>query len=154
MTPETIRLVRASFAQIAPVGDVTARLFYDRLFTLDPSIRRLFPEDLGKQKQALMATLKLAVDHLDRPDELVPLVEQLGVRHARYGVQPAHYPLVSSALLWTLEQGLGPAFSSAACEAWVAVYELLATTMQAAAEHAQALPHPESPGGLHRAGAQ
>jgi hemoglobin-like flavoprotein len=154
MTPETIRLVRTSFAQIAPVSDVTASLFYDRLFALDPSIRRLFPEDLGKQKQALMATLKLSVDHLDRPDELAPLVEQLGARHARYGVQPAHYPLVGSALLWTLEQALGPALSSAFREAWVAVYEVLAATMQAAAEHAHPFSHPESPGGLHRARAQ
>ena len=137
MTPEMIRLVRTSFADVVPLGDAAASLFYDRLFTLEPSLRRLFPDDLQQQKRSLMATLQFAVESLDRLDQLVPIVEQLGVRHARYGVQPAHYPVVGSALLWTLEQGLGPAFTPAVRHAWTNVYELLATTMQAAAGRAQ-----------------
>jgi hemoglobin-like flavoprotein len=137
MTPDTIRLVRASFAQVLPISDAAATLFYDRLFTLDPSLRRLFAKDLGQQKRALMATLQVAVEYLDRLDQLVPIVEQLGARHARYGVQAAHYPIVGSALLWTLEQGLGPAFTPAVREAWATVYDVLATTMQAAAERAR-----------------
>ena len=84
-----------------------------------------------------MATLQVAVQYLDRLDELVPIIEQLGVRHARYGVQPAHYPIVGSALLWTLEQRLGAGFTPAVRSAWTTVYELLATRMQAAAERAQ-----------------
>ena len=68
----------------------------------------------------------------------MPIVEQLGLRHAAYGVQTAHYAMVGSALLWTLEQGLGPAFTPAVRSAWSAVYDLLATTMQAAAERARA----------------
>lgn len=138
MTPETIRLVRSTFAQVHPVADLAAGLVYDRLFTLDPSLRRLFAADLERQKHALMATLRLAVEYLDRPDELVPIVEQLGRRHASYGVQAAHYGTVGSALLRTLEQGLGPAFTPAVRSAWTSVYDLLATTMQAAAERAQA----------------
>jgi hemoglobin-like flavoprotein len=113
MTPETIGLVRSSFAEIVPLSDAAAGLFYDRLFTLDPSLRALFPDDLQHQKRALMATLQVAVESLDRLDALVPMVEQLGLRHASYGVQPAHYAVVGSALLWTLEQGLGPAFTPA-----------------------------------------
>jgi hemoglobin-like flavoprotein len=136
MTPETIRLVRSTFAQILPVADLAADLFYDRLFTLDPSLRRLFAADLERQKHALMSTLRVAVEHLDRPDELVPIVEQLGLRHAGYGVQSAHYATVGSALLWTLEQGLGPAFTPDVRAAWTDVYDLLATTMQAAAARA------------------
>jgi nitric oxide dioxygenase len=136
MTPETIRLVRTSFEHVLPVSDLAASLFYDRLFTLDPSLRSLFPDDLENQKRALMATLQLAVGRLDRLDELVPVVQQLGVRHAGYGVQPAHYPTVGSALLWTLEQGLGEAFTPAVRQAWASVYDLLATTMQGAAERA------------------
>ncbi len=140
MMPETIRLVRASFADIAPVSDATVTTFYDRLFTVDPSLRRLFADDLTVQKRALTATLKVAVDGLDRLDELVPVVEQLGIRHARYGVQPADYPLVGGALLWTLEQQLGPKFSPAVRAAWTMVYTLLASTMQAAAERARLEP--------------
>jgi hemoglobin-like flavoprotein len=134
MQPESIRLVRTTFAQIQPV----ANLFYERLFTLDPSLRPLFSADLSQQKHALMATLKVAIEHLDRPDELVPIVERLGVRHVSYGVQPAHYATVGAALLWTLEQGLGTAFTAPVRTAWTAVFELLASTMQAASARGSA----------------
>ena len=140
MTPETIRLVRSSFDQVLPVADLAATLFYDRLFVLDPSLRSLFPENLNQQKQSLMATLRIAVEQLDQPDRLLPVVRQLGVRHERYGVTAAHYATVADALLWTLEQGLGPAFTPAVRAAWTAVYEVLATTMQSAAATAPATP--------------
>ena len=133
VAPETIRLVRSTFAQVLPVADLAASQFYDRLFTLDPSLRRLFAADLEPQKHALMATLGLVIGYLDRPEELVPIVDQLGRRHAGYGVESAHYATVGSALLWTLEQGLGPAFTPAVRAAWTEVYDLLATSMQAAA---------------------
>jgi nitric oxide dioxygenase len=55
------------------------------------------------------------------------------VRHAGYGVTAAHYDTVATALLWTLGQGLGDAFTPEVETAWVAAYTLLATTMQAAA---------------------
>jgi nitric oxide dioxygenase len=140
MTPETIRLVRTSFVHVLPVSDLAASLFYDRLFTVDPTLRGLFPHDLEKQKRALMATLQVAVERLDQLDELVPLLQQLGLRHAGYGVQPAHYPTVGSALLWTLEQGLGAAFTPAVREAWASAYDLLAATMLAGAARAPAHP--------------
>jgi hemoglobin-like flavoprotein len=136
MTPETIHLVRSTFARVLPVADLAASQFYDRLFTLDPSLRRLLAADLEQQKHALMATLGLLIGYLDRPEELEPIVEQLGLRHAGYGVQAAHYATVGSALLWTLEQGLGPAFTPAVRAAWTDVYDFLATTMRAAADSA------------------
>jgi hemoglobin-like flavoprotein len=68
---------------------------------------------------------------------LLPALEQLGVRHARYGVLPEHYPLVGQALLGTLEQALGAAFTREVRDAWVTVYQALATTMQTAAERAR-----------------
>ncbi|HEY1294240.1 MAG TPA: globin family protein [Chloroflexota bacterium] len=138
MNPETIRVVRASFAKIALISDLAATLFYERLFAIAPEVRPLFADDLGRQKRALISTLQFAVEHLDRKEELLPAVEQLGIRHVRYGVMPEHYPIVGSALLWTLEQGLGSAFTPQVRNAWTSVYEVLATTMQTAAERAPA----------------
>lgn len=138
MNPETIRVVRASFAKIALISDLAATLFYERLFAIAPEVRPLFADDLGRQKRALISTLQFAVEHLDREEELLPAVEQLGIRHVRYGVMPEHYPIVGSALLWTLEQGLGSAFTPQVRDAWTSVYEVLATTMQTAAERAPA----------------
>jgi hemoglobin-like flavoprotein len=73
---------------------------------------------------------------LDRLDELVPAVRDLGTRHAAYGVKDGHYETVGAALLWTLERGLGPEFTPEVEEAWVAVYRLLAATMKDAARAA------------------
>ena len=136
MIPEAIRLVRSTFAQLLPVADLAADLFYDRLFSLDPALRRRFAANLDAQKQALMAALGLVVGYLDRTEELVPIVEKLGLRHAGYGLQAAHYATVGSALLWTLEQGLGPAFTPAVRAAWRDVFDMLATTMRTDAESA------------------
>jgi hemoglobin-like flavoprotein len=60
-------------------------------------------------------------------------VEALGRRHVGYGVRDEHYSTVGEALIWTLAQGLGDAFTSEVREAWAAAYSWLAFTMQRAA---------------------
>ena len=129
-------LVQNSFAIIAPIADDAAALFYRRLFELDPSLVHIFRGDAAEQRKKLMQMLSAAVKGLDRLDLLVPAVEHLGRRHARYGVTDAHYETVAAALLWTLEKGLGTAFDDQMKDAWAAVYSLLATTMKGAARTA------------------
>ncbi|MEI6861141.1 MAG: globin family protein [Verrucomicrobiota bacterium] len=133
MTPAEITLVRDSFQKVAPIAPQAAALFYGRLFELDPSLRPLFKGDMTEQGKKLMATLALATATLDRPDQLLPVVRQLGVRHVAYGVRDEHYATVGAALLWTLEQGLGADFTPAVRAAWTATYTLLADTMITAA---------------------
>lgn len=58
-----------------------------------------------------MKMLGTVVNSLTRLDELVPVAQDMAKRHVGYGVQPAHYDTVGAALLWTLEQGLGSAFT-------------------------------------------
>jgi hemoglobin-like flavoprotein len=129
-------LVQESFAKIAPIADDAAALFYRRLFDIDPSLRRMFHGDMAEQRRKLMLMLTVAVKGLDRLDELVPAVQNLGRRHGTYGVTDAQYDTVAAALLWTLEKGLGPMFTAETREAWVTVYSLLATTMREAAREA------------------
>ena len=130
--PHQALLVQQTFAQVAPIADQAAALFYRRLFELDPNLTRLFRGDMVQQGRKLMQMIGAAVQGLDDLDKLVPVVQQLGVRHAGYGVQDAHYDTVGEALLWTLEQGLGPAFTSEVRDAWTSVYGVLALTMKAA----------------------
>src|SRR5687768_11035390 len=127
-------LVQQSFAAVAPIADDAAALFYRRLFELDPSLERMFKGDMAEQRRKLMQMLTAAVKGLDRLEHLVPVVEDLGRRHAGYGVADAHYDTVGAALLWTLEKGLGQAFTPEVQDAWVAVYGLLAGTMKNAAK--------------------
>ena len=131
-------LVQESFAAVMPIADDAAALFYRRLFELDPSLERMFKGDMTEQRKKLMQMLTAAVKGLDRLDQLVPVVEDLGRRHAGYGVADSHYDTVGAALLWTLEKGLGTAFTPEVEDAWVAVYGLLANTMKSAAKDALA----------------
>jgi hemoglobin-like flavoprotein len=131
-------LVQDSFAVITPIADDAAALFYRRLFELDPSLERMFKGDMAEQRRKLMQMLTAAVKGLDRLEQLVPVVQDLGRRHIGYGVADRHYDTVGEALLWTLEKGLGSAFTPEVRNAWVTVYGLLATTMKESAREALA----------------
>ena len=133
MTPEQISLVQSTWKQVVPIKDKAVDLFYTKLFELDPSLRAMFPADMSEQKVKLVSMLNTAVVSLTALDKLVPAVQDLGRRHVGYGVKEAHYATVGEALLWTLEQGLGPAFTAQVREAWTVTYSLLAKTMQQAA---------------------
>jgi len=141
MTPRQKELVQTSWKKVVPIADTAAELFYGRLFELDPSLRPLFKTDIKEQGKKLMTMITTAVRALDNLPALVPAVQALGRRHGGYGVKDEHYATVATALLWTLEKGLGPDFTPETKEAWVVVYTILADTMKAAsAESAQSVP--------------
>ena len=77
-----------------------------------------------------MQMLSFAVSSLRRLEQIVPAVEDLGRRHAGYGVCDQHYATVAAALLWTLEQGLGAGFTPEVKAAWVAMYGIVTSAMQ------------------------
>lgn len=134
MTPKQTEIVKQTWSRVAPIADTAATLFYDRLFELDPTTRPLFKaENLPEQRRKLMQTLDQLVRGLDRLDDLVPAIEELGRRHVGYGVRAAHYDTVGAALLWTLEQGLGEHWTPEAQAAWTDVYALTAGVMRNAA---------------------
>lgn len=123
MSPDQKALVQETWHQIAPIADTAASLFYGRLFVIDPSTRPLFAGvDLEKQRQKLIHVLNVVVGALDRIEELVPTIADLGRRHVGYGVRDAHYDSVGEALLWTLEQGLGHAWTAEVKAACAAAY--------------------------------
>src|SRR5258708_8314162 len=129
MTPRQIKLVQTSFAKVAPIAATAADLFYGGLFEIAPEVRAMFADDLSDQKKKLMAILGTAVAGLSHLDTLVPAVQALGRRHAGYGVTAAQYTPVGAALLWTLQQGLGEAFTPEVKDAWATAYIILSATM-------------------------
>jgi len=133
MHAHQIQLVRTSYAAVQLVVAQPAALFYDNLFAADPSLRKLFHGDMHQQGERLFAMIGSALSLLDRPSALLPVLRQLGRRHAGYGVQPSHYETVGAALLTTLEQGLGTAFTPDVDAAWTALYRAISTTMLEAA---------------------
>jgi hemoglobin-like flavoprotein len=133
MTPTDKKLVQESFAKVAPIADQAAALFYQNLFAADPQLKALFKGDMAEQGKKLMKMIATAVNGLDRLEAIVPAVQDLGLRHVKYGVHPQHYDTVGAALLLTLEQGLGQAFTPEVKAAWATVYGVLAATMKDAA---------------------
>ncbi len=132
MTPQQIELVQTSFKKVVPIAGTAADLFYNRLFEIAPEVRPMFPQDMKEQKVKLMAMLGTAVSNLHKLDEILPAVKALGQRHKGYGVTAAHYAPVGTALLWTLEQGLGPEFTPEVKAAWTETNTALAGVMTAA----------------------
>lgn len=130
MTPQQIELVETSFELVRPIAQQAARLFYARLFEVEPSLKGMFHGDMEEQGRKLMQMIAVAVGSLRRIDQILPTVENLGRRHASYGVREEHYAIVGSALLWTLERGLGEAFTPEVKEAWSAMYGAVAAVMQ------------------------
>lgn len=129
-----IDIVQDSWEQVQPIADTAAQLFYGRLFELDPSLQPMFAKsDMIEQRKKLMQMITVAVRGLRRLDELVPAVEALGRRHVGYGVTDAHYATVGAALIWTLEQKLGAAFTPELRAAWVETYTILSSVMKNAA---------------------
>ncbi|MBW6400561.1 hypothetical protein KPL78_22065 [Roseomonas sp. HJA6] len=133
MTPAQTEIVQSTWKHVVPIADTAADLFYDRLFAIDPTTRPLFKaETLPEQKRKLMTMLSTVVTGLARPDQIIPAAEALARRHVGYGVTSAQYDSVGAALLWTLERGLGPAWTTEAQDAWTAAYTLLAGVMRKA----------------------
>lgn len=133
MTPREIELVQGTFAQVAPIATTAAELFYGKLFELDSSLKPLFKGDIVEQGAKLMKMIGMAVNSLNNLDSLVPVVQSLGERHVDYGVKDEHYDTVGKALLWTLGQGLGDAFTEETKKAWTSTYVTLASVMKEAA---------------------
>lgn len=138
MEANQITLVQDTFKLVVPIKETAAELFYNRLFELEPSVRPMFPEDVTEQGKKLMAALGTVVSGLTALETIVPTVQKLGVSHVGYGVEDEHYGVVGEALIWTLEQGLGDAFTVEVRDAWLAAYTLLANVMvEAANDHRQ-----------------
>src|SRR5215213_8823252 len=134
MSPHQINLIKNSWEKVKKmdatlVGDV----FYSKLFSETPELQSLFRSPRLEQANKLMTTLAVIVAQLEQLDKMTHAIEQLAIRHVKYGVKPEHYKLVGTALLWSLERLLGQHWSESLEEAWETCYNLLAQTMIEAA---------------------
>jgi hemoglobin-like flavoprotein len=129
MTPDQVKLVQESFSKVAPISEQAAVMFYDRLFEVAPSVQALFPSDMSEQRKKLMAVLAVVVNGLGNLESVLPAASGLAKRHVGYGARPEHYPVVGGALLWTLEKGLGDAWTADVADAWTSAYGTLSGYM-------------------------
>lgn len=131
---EMVRILRTSFALVAPHADELGRHFYAVLFSMAPETRDLFPANMEVQRSRLLRALVHVVQMVDQPDELVPFLQQLGRDHRKFGVLSQHYDAVGGALLSALEHFAGEAWTPAVAGAWTDAYGVIAGAMREAAD--------------------
>jgi len=134
MNPTQVKLVQDSFSKVAPISDQAAVMFYDRLFEVAPSVRPLFADvDMERQRQALLDMLLVLRESLRGLDDIVPDLEALGARHADYGAQAAHYPVVGEVLIASMAEIAGDAWKPEYSAAWQDAYGIVQGAMLAGA---------------------
>lgn len=140
MTPDQIDAVQGSFKKVAPIADAAAEIFYTRLFEIAPEVKPMFKGDMKEQGAKLMATLGAVVNGLKNLDAIVPVAQQLAVKHVDYGVTAEHYTPVGEALIYTLEKGLGDDYTPEVKDGWLTAYTTLSGVMIEAAYGAEEAP--------------
>ena len=129
MNSTQVKLVQESFSKVVPISEVASVIFYDRLFEVAPAVKAMFPADMTGQRKKLMMMLAAVVKGLGNLDSILPTASALAKRHVDYGAKPEHYPVVGGALLWTLEKGLGEAWTPDVADAWTTAYGTLSGYM-------------------------
>src|SRR5690349_21481067 len=77
LSSQQVELVQKSWRSVQLVGDTAAEMFYGKLFSLDPELRKLFRNDLRDQGRNLTAMISVAVQQLGKPEKIVVAVRQL-----------------------------------------------------------------------------
>jgi hemoglobin-like flavoprotein len=129
MTTRQIELIEESWDFVITNTTEAGKLFYDRLFAESPHLRPLFKGDIRDQERKLISLITFAVGKLRNINEIIDDVRALGTRHKHYGVKDEYYNNVATALLWTLEQGLGAKWNEEVKQAWTSLYITLADVM-------------------------
>ncbi len=129
MTSQPVVQVQESLSKVAPIAEQAAALFYGRLFEIAPQVKPLFRNDMAEQGRKLMGTLGVVVRGLTNYESVLPAASALAKKHVAYGVKAEHYTPVGEALLWTLEQSLGPAWNPDLKNAWAEAYGTLSGFM-------------------------
>lgn len=130
MDHQTRKLVQESWTKVFENEKHAVDIFYSKLFALDPSIQYLFTGDLAQQKKRLMSMFNVAVRGLDKLDDMLPVLEDLGKRHAEYKVRDEHYATMGRALVFMIEHQLGDACTPEVLGAWEEAYDRWSTAMR------------------------
>ncbi|GAA3839884.1 FAD-binding oxidoreductase [Sphaerisporangium flaviroseum] len=128
--------LKESWRAVALSGDQVPLFFYSALFLMHPETRDLFPVSMAGQRDRLVRALGHAVSSVDRLDELVPFLQQLGRDHRKFAVVAGHYPAVGEALLATLAHFLGDRWTPELAQSWTEAYGVISEAMIGAATDA------------------
>jgi len=129
LSQQTIDIVKSTAPILKEQGlDITRRM-YEILFQ-NEEIKDLFNQshhgETGSQPRSLAAAVLAYAEHIDRLNELGPMVERIAQKHVALNILPEHYPYVGKALLQAIRDVLGPAVEGPVIDAWAEAYQFLA----------------------------
>lgn len=126
---KTMEIIKSTAPVLKQQGAMITRRFYQRMFSRHPELYNIFNRSNqreGKQPQALADTVYAAAAHIDRLEEILPVVERVAHKHRALGVLPEHYPIVGENLLWAIGDVLGEAATDEVIDAWEKAYNAIA----------------------------
>ena len=130
LTAKETALIKESWISLREIDPVIiSDTFYRKLFYDNPELRKMFPEKLNGQYQKLTDMLNSIIERIDNLDKLKGEITNMARRHVDYGVRPEHYNMVGTALLWTLQRGLGNEWTKEVKSAWINCYSIISGTM-------------------------
>jgi len=134
-----VELLRQSFELVAERSPNLTHRFYEILFERYPQTEHMFPKNRRARQEGMLTEALVAVlDHLEDALWLTGTLQALGAKHMDYGVTDEMYGWVGDALLRTLAEVAGDAWTPALAEAWGDAYGAIAGLMQAGAKQAGA----------------
>ncbi len=125
-----VETLRESFELVLTRAPDLTRRFYDELFRRRPEARELFGRSARDRQEKMLAQALVAVlDHLEDAVWLREQLHALGAKHTGYGVTEEMYEWVGDALLATLADAAGDAWTPTVRAAWLDAYTAIAGMM-------------------------
>lgn len=138
LTEQQIDDIRRSYAIVAPEAARIEHFFYEDLFRRAPRLREQFGDRLGHEGMAFMTALDSIVNHLDSPDALDRMVEELGAIHAPFRIRPDAYRAMEDSLIDTMTYALGEKMTNPVERAWRSAFgQVGARMIEAGRRHAE-----------------
>jgi hemoglobin-like flavoprotein len=126
-----VALLRSSFELVIERQPQLTHRFYEILFERHPQAKALFGRNTAAAQEKMLADALVAVmDRLEDAPWLTSTLEQLGAKHAGYGVTAEMYGWVGASLLATLAEAAGKDWTPALEGAWTDAYGAIAGLMQ------------------------
>ncbi|MGW8958879.1 NO-inducible flavohemoprotein [Paenibacillus sp. NPDC055715] len=129
LSEQTIVTIKSTVPVLEVHGTTITKLFYQMMFEAHPELLNIFNhanQKQGRQQGALANVVYAAAQHIDRLEEILPVVRQIAHKHRSLGIKPEHYPIVGKYLLAAIKDVLGEAATDEIIDAWADAYGVIA----------------------------
>lgn len=126
---KTIEIIKSTVPVLEVHGQTITKKFYATMFKNHPELLNVFNhanQRQGKQSTALANAVYAAAAHIDRLEEILPVVKGIAQKHRALGILPEQYPIVGENLLAAIKMVLGDAATDEIIEAWGKAYGVIA----------------------------